>query len=629
MLNDDLNENNNQDEEFTHDVTREIADKLASTGNEMLIIPDHFDGTIDKSAFYYKSNIKSIKANNITQIKCNAFYCCRSLVEADFPNVDIIDDNVFDNTSIEMLNLPKLETISSRTFMDMEALKTIYMNNLKNITDKLIMFEKCPNLEEIRVGNEEIGLEILIRLDSCCKKAKVYIGDSNEPISANENFSNITDIYQETAKQILNSEYYVDGNLTIPENFNGIIGNKAFISNKSIKSINFNNIKTIGDNSFNSCNNLVEVYGDNVTKIDSGAFFLCNQLSTVNFPNVNEVCDGAFDSCKHLTQISFPNIQSVDWDTFNRCWELQEVNLPSVTEVKDSAFCGCMRLETIDLPNAKTIGNDAFHDCIQLSEIIIPKVSAIGSGCFVGCESLTEINLPSVTEIEKVYLSGCKNLNQISLPSVTKFEKSLFEYVSRLKKIYIPSIESLNKSAFKCCLYLEEIITGTPEQCELIFKNIDESNRKKIIDGRCKLFYEGEVWDHKPYLEQMEAQERQEREEREAQARQERERLKQEKQQIIDNFFETVKTPETDIRTEEVCPVCYSEFKNLENDNFVCTMHEDSESKIQHQICKDCFFGLIQFKNCHCPICRRYLGVPGEVIQAIETIVELEQQDNN
>ena len=277
---------------------------------------------------------------------------------------------------------------------------------------------------------------------------------------------------------------------------------------------------------------------------------------------------------------------------------MQQVQLPSVTEIKNSAFSCCSNLENIDLPNAETIGNGAFSLCGKLHEINIPKVSTLGPECFSGCESLTEIKLPSMIN----------------------FGRSSSQFPSSLKKIYIPSIESFNKSIFEFCWHLEEIITGTPEQCELIFNNIDEVNRRRLINGTCKLFYEGEVWDCQAYLEQLEAQ-----------RRQERERLIQENQQIIDNFFEAFKTAEDDIKKDEICPICQSKFNELESGNFVCTMHEDPKSRVQHQICKDCFFGLIKFNDytSSCPMCKENLEIPDDVIKAIKTITELEQQDNN
>lgn len=52
-------------------------------------------------------------------------------------------------------------------------------------------------------------------------------------------------------------------------------------------------------------------------------------------------------------------------------------------------------------------------------------------------------------------------------------------------------------------------------------------------------------------------------------------------------------------------------------------MHEDQESKVQHQICKDCFLGSIQFKNYNCPICKSDLEITEKIMQAIKTIVDL------
>ncbi len=208
-------------------------------------------------------------------------------------------------------------------------------------------------------------------------------------------------------------------------------------------------------------------------------------------------------------------------------------------------------------------------------------------------------------------------MQQISLPCVTEIEGSAFAECSDLQRISIPRIEQLNEKAFDGCENLSEITTSSTEQCELIFNNINEDLKRKVRNGECILLYGGEVWNSQAYVQEQErlGQERLEQE------RLEHERQIQEDQQILDNFFEAFKTPEGNIR-DESCPICFEKIDELGDDNFICTIHEDPESKIEHQICKNCFLELIKSRNYNCPMCMAGLEIPHLVIQAASRLIQ-------
>ncbi len=492
------------------------------------------------------------------------------------------------------------------------------------------MFSECPQLEEIRVGNKEIAQYILDHLSQDCIKARVYVGDSKISIEdeINPDFPSFKydDKYQDIdikkANELLDSENFEDGVLTIPENFNGRIINEAFADNESIRSVNTNNISTICEDAFKKCTELTEVLGNSVTKVEESAFSSCKNLNKVNFFNVNKLCSYAFLYCKNLT----------------------EVNIPNVNKIESACFSGCENLVQIEnLQNVCEVGYCAFEKCKKLQQINLPLVTKIDFEAFAGCAELQQITIPLVTKIERKTFKGCIALRQIDLPSVIDIMYNAFEGCTTLERVSIPNIEKFDSDIFNGCENLNEIVTTTAEQCRLIFDRVGDALQRKIRDGGCNLLCGDEVWDSQAYIQRLEGRERlaQERleQERLEQERLERERLemliqefearRQENKQMFDNLIESLKTPKEKIRKGEPCSVCLEEFNDSESDNFVCTMHEDPSSGIQHQIHKNCLIGLLKSKSYICPICRADLEISEEVKEAIEELVYLEEHNNN
>ncbi len=478
-----MNENNNV-EQSIHVTKKACRDGLFNPDeNGKVVIPDTYTGQIFCQAFpgvVYKDEkaIKDFVANNITAIQTHAFFGNDTLTSISFPNVTLVEGEAFvycDNLvnvdlpnvtkmyygafygckSIKTLDLPKLETISPDTFSGMISLETINIPSLNNIpnSDDLKIFRECPQLEEIRVGTDEMAQYLLDHLDPSCMKAKVYVRSSDVPIG--ESPSKYSDEYQDIdikkANELLDSENFKDGALIIPENFNGRIINEAFEDNESIKSINTNNISTICKEAFKYCTELTEAFGNNVTKIEQSAFFSCENLNKVDFPNVDELCLCAFMHCKNLTEVNIPNVTKIGSGCFSECESLIQIeNLKNVCELKFDAFEGCKKLQQIDLPLVAEIENTTFNGCTELQQINIPLVTKIGSGAFKECTNLEKISMPKIKELNSNIFDGCENLN--------------------------------------------EIVTTTAEQCELIFNSMSDTLQKKVKDGECNLLYGEEVW---------------------------------------------------------------------------------------------------------------------------------------
>ena len=333
-------------------------------------------------------------------------------------------------------------------------------------------------------------------------------------------------------------------------------------------------------------------------EVNAGAFSKSTYIGSIDLNAIEKIGESSFSNCIGLKSISGENVTEINLMAFHSCTELGKVNFPNVEKLDSAAFLGCTSLETFDFP----------------------KIETIPQQCFGCCDKLTEITLQNIVSIETGAFSKCENLYQVYLMSTKNIEQMAFSNCHQLKIVSMPNIESLDPTAFNFC-NLSTIITSTFEKCNLIFESLDNNNRLRIKRGECYMFYGSCPENYRSYLDTLKEQENQEKE-----------RLIQEKQQIIDNFIEPFKTSEADIVAEDICPICNSKFNELdklENNNFVCTIHEDPKTKAKHLVHKRCFLSLIQFRDHKCPICDAPLDIPDDIGQAFDELIKLKQQDDD
>lgn len=72
---------------------------------------------------------------------------------------------------------------------------------------------------------------------------------------------------------------------------------------------------------------ITSIENDEVTSIGSCAFRDCSNLTSVSFPNVTSIGNSAFQSCSNLTSVSFPNVTSISGNAFQSCTNLSIVIL--------------------------------------------------------------------------------------------------------------------------------------------------------------------------------------------------------------------------------------------------------------------------------------------------------------
>ena len=179
----------------------------------------------------------------------------------------------------------------------------------------------------------------------------------------------------------------------INETINSIIDIKGFIE-RTITSIDNENLTSIGVYAFYSCTGLESISLPNVTSIGSYAFYGCSSLTTVNCPIVSTIGVYAFNGCTGLESISLPNVTTISSSSFRNCTSLTSIsstNFPNLTDIGNDSFSGCTSLTSVDFPNATSVGDSAFSGCSSLATVNLPKVTTISSNSFRNCSNLTKI----------------------------------------------------------------------------------------------------------------------------------------------------------------------------------------------------------------------------------------------
>lgn len=291
--------------------------------------------------------------------------------------VDELAENVFSNTNIEKIIIPKtIKKISSTTFRN------------------------CDSIKEIQIDFDNNYYDIL---DNCLvtKDHKTIIKAFNMPYSF-KIFDSV-----ET------------------------IGDYAFEGIKTIKAISFpSTVKTIGDYAFAECKNLASmVLNEGLIEIGGYAFLNDTSLESLNFPSsLLSIGEYAFEGSLYLknnlknygncqffgdfdnpylilykkiaagTMSVYPTTKFIYSHIFEGNTDLVNITIPdSIVSIGDYAFANCTSLVRVTMGESlKRIGKSAFSGCSMLYIIDFnEKLEYIDSLAFemVGIGQSTDINL--------------------------------------------------------------------------------------------------------------------------------------------------------------------------------------------------------------------------------------------
>ena len=338
----------------------------------------------------------------------------------------------------ETLAFPEASTISPGAFYDLNGLKSVNLNRVRNLDYQC--FRSCNNLETVNIEN---CLSLNSEVFANCAKLKSVTIDSLEYIgsSAFQSCKALQTLNGPSVKGI-----WICG-----------------LSGAGFSHVSFPLLQYIGARAFAYCTNLLEIELPTAIILRELCFSNCTNLSYVKmdmytgrdpavfpFPSLigNQGNQGSiFENCTGLKEAHFPEMLEIRAEFFRSCYKLEYVNAPKVEFMSDG-FNYCSSLKEINFPVCSVIGYDCFWQCYSLSKAIIPNCTHISLHGFVSC-ALASLSLPKLINLSSLAFSGCSKLSAIyllgssvaTLQNVNAFQQTpitVLDYLGYYGSIYVP-----------------------------------------------------------------------------------------------------------------------------------------------------------------------------------------------
>ncbi len=383
-----------------------------------LVIPSTIDGyqvtEIGESAFYYRTNIKSVVIpEGVKYIRQAAFRMCYNLKKVTLPSTLLeIEASAFGGHRLSSLTLPEnLSSIGRGAFSGSNT----STNGISTLT--------IP-------GNVR------------------YIGQGafqNTPIKK---------VVLSEGIEVIGYHAFTDcgiGTLTIPASVGQITGHPCLDANIKVAS---------GNPDFAVKDGALYHYsyrGDTLV-----ACIKPGKTTSFTVPaNVKYIGTGAFEY-GNLTSVTLPEgLRSIGTNAFCGCFELTNIEIPSsVSDIRQEAFLGCLKLESLRIPEMITECHlQAFVNCPKLKLTVTygSKVHYdILNGNFDGVSSYTTVppsktvKLPASTEVigERSFY-GSDLIHYVIIPEGTKTIGNFAFTSFNLRTVHIPaSVENIARYAF-------------------------------------------------------------------------------------------------------------------------------------------------------------------------------------
>ena len=381
---------------------------------------------------------KVILPDTVTSIGRSAFRFCEKLKVVEANNLELLEEEAFWYSGIEIIDLSRVKVIEATAFNGCKNLKDVDLGRVEKIGNSA--FSGCVLLTEVDLKSvEEIGNTAFSRCDNLAtvtgfEHLKAW-GD--RPFHRTPFVEHYADNLGENPMLIINGILVLatdcSGVVTIPDE-----------------------VKEIGGGAFAGSKVTQVIIPEHITKIGNGAF-AGSELSSVNIPDgVKVIGANTFADTKNLLEIVLPD---------------------SVEEIGDNAFC-YSNIESINMPmSLKRIGNYAF-DGTNITFIVLPEgVESIGDNAFANTSKLKTFSMKdSVTEVGE-YAFMDSSVQDIRLShNLTEIKSAMFAFCPELSNLTLPSsIEKLDSSIF---VYARKskIVTIPPWVDEAVARTLDVKN---------------------------------------------------------------------------------------------------------------------------------------------------------
>ena len=180
----------------------------------------------------------------------------------------------------------------------------------------------------------------------------------------------------------------------------------------------------------------ISVYSnDRVSMVGDYAFYSYSTLKSVDLPNCKSIGYYVFERCTALQSFNLPLCEYIGNRAFTWCSGLSIVNLPNCISIGEYLFGYCSGLSIVNLPNCKSVNSFAFKFCSILTNVNSPLCDYFGKEAFANCANLAQVYLNSVTSVTTIKsdtFSNCPNLTSVYVPSSLVYAFKTAQYWSSI-----------------------------------------------------------------------------------------------------------------------------------------------------------------------------------------------------
>ncbi len=193
--------------------------------------------------------------------------------------------------------------------------------------------------------------EASYRVEDGCNAIDAYAFMHNRTIE-NIDFNEVT-----TLGEAAFLDSFLTGALSIPDCITVLDGKFTFNASKRITSVHFGSgLKATVYSMFEDCTGIEDIdFGNTLTDLAMRTFKGCNSLTEITLPDRMTKWDGSvFNSCENLVTFRSKNLQEITYADFAQDYKLENVILGNVKMIYRQAFTNCPSLVRIDLPKTVT-----------------------------------------------------------------------------------------------------------------------------------------------------------------------------------------------------------------------------------------------------------------------------------
>ncbi len=251
-----------------------------------------------------------IAVPGIENLPSEAFYEFKNIkvFKSEYCQLWGTNGSTFENSSVEEVYLPAVETLYQTEFDECANLRTVYLPNVETV-DGSQVFNCCTSLETLDLPN----------LTTFNSPNYAYFA-GRCPLLREVNMPKAT---------------------SLP--------GSAFQECYSLTYLSFPNVEEMGSDIFWKCKNLVAISLPKVKALPFRAFAECVSLNAEEgFDVVEEVGESAFEECTMMKTATLKKVTKIGKNAFKNCRSLTLLGLGCVSEVDDTAFDG-VDTESCDL----------------------------------------------------------------------------------------------------------------------------------------------------------------------------------------------------------------------------------------------------------------------------------------